>query len=256
MNLSSVLSKEVIIPVAVGVVASAGGFAAGYIWRDRKKPAMTTVVNNAIPEAGLTVRTFEDGHWVEPSDGEAVDNRLADDETVKDLLAQAKAKAQDRANQRVEDIVASGPDLSEGPVSQNVFEDTPEIEDEWDQLAEMIKRRPVEPYIISYAEFHESETDYQQLELTYYAADDVLCDDRDNNRPIYNHKRLVGDLRFGHGSGDLGIVYIRNDQAQTEWEVSYNKGYYSVEVMGLEIEDMHEANDLKHSQRPMKMRRE
>jgi hypothetical protein len=49
--------------------------------------------------------------------------------------------------------------------------------DEWDSRGAR-RRSPDIPYVIHYDERDEME-DYQEVTLTYYDGDDVLCDERD-----------------------------------------------------------------------------
>lgn len=108
---------------------------------------------------------------------------------------------------------------------QNVFND------EWDYEAEIALRRPEYPYVIHIDEQHER--DYTESTLTYYAGDDVLCDERDNVIEDPEHVVGVANLeKFGHGSGDKNIVYIRNDQLAVEMEVVKNDDSFAEVVHG------------------------
>ena len=65
--------------------------------------------------------------------------------------------------------------------------------------------------------------------------------------PIYNHTSIVGPMKFGHGSGDQNTFHVRNHKLKAEYEIIFDPGLYSVEVLGLEIENNQRARDLKHS---------
>lgn len=132
----------------------------------------------------------------------------------------------------------------------NVFET---VLSNWDYEIEIAQRGEGLPYVIHYDEFMANESNYQQETLTYYSADDILADQSDT--PIYNYSKLMGDLRFGHGSNDQNVVYIRNDQLHMEWEILNHSGSFEEEVVGLEIEERYAAQDLKHSNN-MKFRME
>lgn len=116
-------------------------------------------------------------------------------------------------------------------------------EDVWDYKEEVLKRSPDHPYIIHKDEFWSEESGYTQSTLTYYNGDDILCNEDDS--PIYNYVQVVGELRFGHGSGDPNVVHVRNDKRKDEYEIVFDPGFYSVEVLGLEIEP-NERKGLKH----------
>lgn len=111
------------------------------------------------------------------------------------------------------------------------------------------ERDPESPYVVSQEEFMENEPDHQQVTITYYAGDDILADERDV--PIEQVEATVGVdnlARFGHGSKDKNIVYIRNERTEIDFEVAYSAGKFSEEVHGF----------IEHADRPVhrKMRTE
>jgi hypothetical protein len=113
----------------------------------------------------------------------------------------------------------------------------------WDHQKEVATRTTDAPYVISVIEYGANETEYSQSTLVYYKGDDILCDPRDT--PIYNKDKIVGELKFGHGSNDSSVVYIRNDILKAEYEVLLEPGHYTVQVLGQEVED-NLNDDLKH----------
>lgn len=131
-------------------------------------------------------------------------------------------------------------------VTKSIFAD-----DDWDYEKEKASRSPDKPYVIHKDEFYAEELDYTQTTLTYYAGDNIMVDEDDS--PIYNHDTITGPLPFGHGSGSKTVVHIRNDKLKAEYEVIFDPGLYSVEVLGLEIENNTRVQDLKHA-RNMKFR--
>lgn len=136
-------------------------------------------------------------------------------------------------------------------ITKNVFEGGEYTE--WDYGIEIAHRTPEAPYIISVDEFFGEEKGYRQSNATYYRGDDILADEQDT--PIYGHDRLLGELRFGHGSNDKNVVYVRNEQTQQEWEVILHTGKFEEEVMGLSQDREIEA-ELRHSERNMRFRGE
>lgn len=96
------------------------------------------------------------------------------------------------------------------------------------------------PYIISHDEFYENDPEHVQSTLTYFDGDDVLTDDAD--QPIREIDKLIGssNLRFGFGSKDKNIVYIRNEKFEADYEIVRSAGSYTVEVLGI----------LQHSDEP------
>jgi hypothetical protein len=89
------------------------------------------------------------------------------------------------------------------------------------------------PHVISLDEFSEERETYQKLTITYYAADDVLADDRE--QPIRDVVGTVGpDIgdKFGQKSDDPNIVYIRNSRLEVDFEVVLDKRPYTEVVLG------------------------
>jgi hypothetical protein len=128
------------------------------------------------------------------------------------------------------------------PETRNVFEEA-EITHEWDWHEERKNRSPDIPYVIHYDERHEM--DYQDVTLTYYDGDDVLCDDRDVVIDPNRRNELLGDQwmnRFGHGSGDASIVFIRNDQLEIMYEVVKSPHSFAEEVHGFTHDDAYRGN--------------
>jgi hypothetical protein len=133
-------------------------------------------------------------------------------------------------------------DGSVAPIQVNIFTDKePIIEHSdggWNYDEELATRSELEPYIIHHDEYFQGEKEYQQNTLTYYAEDGVLCDERDS--PIHDSEAIVGDanlMRFGHGSKDNNILYVRNDRLELDLEVVRSNGSYTREVLGIRHSD-------------------
>ena len=118
-----------------------------------------------------------------------------------------------------------------------ILEEKPYIEhvnvfhtrDKWDYEMELSTRTPDSPYIIHADEYISDEMDFRQETVTYYVGDDIMADLHDV--PIYNYQSLMGELRWGHGSGDNNVVYIRNEKTKQEWEVLKHLGRFELEVL-------------------------
>lgn len=130
--------------------------------------------------------------------------------------------------------------VEEHTLVSNVFTDDTI---DWDYAVELPARSDRAPYILHRDEFFENELDYTQRSLTYYEGDEILCDEE--GVPVYNHTNVTGELKFGHGSGDENVFYVRNDRNKAEYEIVRNPGYFSVEVHGYEIENNARAKDNK-----------
>jgi hypothetical protein len=110
--------------------------------------------------------------------------------------------------------------------------------DEFDYETEIANRTEDNPYIISYEEFNAGEKEYTHDSLTWYDGDDTLADSKD--QPILTVDDVVGEdnmHKFGHGSRDPHIVYIRNDRLQTDFEVVKNNNSFQSAVLGFQHSD-------------------
>jgi len=129
--------------------------------------------------------------------------------------------AQEVSKQTAEEIVE---------IVKNVFDET------WDYEAELAARSSDKPYVIHVDEFKEG--DYISVSLTYFEGDDILCDE--HNKPVDNKELLVGEdnlSKFGHGSKDPHIVYIRNDKLSLDMELIKSEGSFVEEIHGLKHSD-------------------
>jgi hypothetical protein len=133
---------------------------------------------------------------------------------------------------------------------RNIFESLPA----WDYSEEMKKRDPERPYVIHKDEFEEGigderEPEWQQGTLSYFDGDDVLTDERDHVIDA-DRESVVGDanlLRFGHGSGDPNVVYVRNEYMTIDIEIVRSPGLYAEEVHGIiEHSDYHRRHRRRH----------
>jgi uncharacterized protein YneF (UPF0154 family) len=91
------------------------------------------------------------------------------------------------------------------------------------------------PYPLSKDEFFNNESNYIQSTLTYYAGDAVLMDAREDVIEDVDNTIGVDNLsKFGYGSGDPNVVYVRNDALDLEFEILRHGGKYSKDVAGLD----------------------
>lgn len=143
-------------------------------------------------------------------------------------------------------ISTNKPELKE--VVQNVFTDSAYIPEEFDYEKELLNRDPEKPYLITEAEYLEDALDYEKVDFTYYAGDAVLANVRDETVDG-NWDDIIGNdnlMRFGHGSNDENIVYVRNVKLEIDFEVTRSPGKYAEEVHGFEADDIPET-ELRHS---------
>lgn len=162
----------------------------------------------------------------------ARDDRLSKKQELKALVEEAgyKPPSDEDLAEAVADRVV-GPPIPE-PETKNIFADQAEYTDDWDFEVELRNRGAGKPYVIHYDEQHER--DYSESTFTYYAGDDVLCDERD--KIVDARDEIIGDEnldKFGHGSNDPLIVYVRNDELSAEFEIVKSDKTYAEEVHGL-----------------------
>lgn len=238
-------------PIAIGatlLVGIAAGVGIGYFIAVKK---LGKEFDERIVKETEAVRTFwagvnktdEGGDILSPGEvlaerhGPAAEAETAmrvyrgqSDETDEDiLLAKAEAaaarttKASEEASREV----------------FNMFSDS-----SFDYEEEKKHRRSNEPYILTHDEFFENETDYEQVQVTYYEIDQVVAASDDS--AIEDGEAVLGSAnlaRFGHGSKDENVVYIRNEVLEIDYEVVRSQGSYLEEVLGMTKHDDRGRND-------------
>lgn len=226
----------------VGTSAFVTGIGVGYIIAARKR--VTTVettieeyveydiqeTNDIADRAQLAAdfaRAAEDQLEQQAKEGELQGSVIRHPATLKGQLAASLLQAPPRPEPDPE------PEMS-------AYED-----DNWDQVAEEQDRGPDAPYTINLEEWHANEIDFDQQDLRYFAGDNVLVDEQ--NVPIYNFEQLVGKLEFGHGSGDPDLVFVRNEKARGEYQITRVHHSFQTEILGIEAEEDAEAEDIRHS---------
>jgi hypothetical protein len=124
---------------------------------------------------------------------------------------------------------------------------TPLVDERWNYQEERVRRSPLKPYVIHRDEKDENQV-YDTTTFTYYEEDDVLCNERDEVVDPSERDMLVGEAnleRFGHGSGDPSIVYIRNDKLEMQMEVVRSPNSFAEEVHGFQ----HSESDTRRHHR-------
>jgi len=249
------IKKEWVIPAAVGVTSFAAGVGAGCLFVLRR-------VKKEVEDR----ETQETDYYFKKAQLERqVDSMLRQSEIlIKELKITAGVlrKAHEVEYDSILLARENHPSYVEPDVTGEIDEEGDDnvvnifkAEDsEWDYESELAERDPDKPYIIHRDEFFGEEMDCTQTTITYYAGDNILCDERDT--PIYNPEQVVGQLMFGHGSNDPNVVYVRNERLQAEYEILLDHGHYQVEILGQSIDEKLAAEDLKHSRSVLKFRPE
>lgn len=145
------------------------------------------------------------------------------------------------------DDAAEHPSVAQRIVERNVFDTMKTDPRDWDFGAEIIAREenPNEPYVISTDEWAKNEPKNEQSQLTYFEGSGELVDN--TGVEIRNEEQVVGSdnlTRFGHGSGDSNIVYIRNERLGMDFEIIRTEGSMEAATAG----------ELRHSREPRRRR--
>jgi hypothetical protein len=111
------------------------------------------------------------------------------------------------------------------------------IDGNWDYAVELAARTSDAPYVIHVEEFKANDMDHSQITYMYYDGDDVLVGE--DERPIPHADLVVGqtNLKWGHGSGDPNLVYVRNERLLQDIEICRSPASYEEEVLGLDNDD-------------------
>lgn len=233
-QLSRFFNKPGVIPISVGIISFGAGAGLGYILGKRNRFEVHTLSNNV--EIAFNAEELAEMEEIVKEDEEML---IIPVEEVKEIPEYMIDSTSGKSVKVVED--------KKTPIIEKVVitETLRERNAPWSYAQEIKKRSPSEPYIIHQDEFFSDEKGYTQSSFTYYAGDNIMNDEDDT--PVYNHEGVVGSLIFGHGSDDPNVVYVRNEKLKAEYEISFDPGLYSVEVLGLTIEDNERAKDIQHS---------
>lgn len=246
----------------VGIVAGAAGgyFVAKKILKRQYEDLATEEIAQAKEFYAGVYKTDEDGAVLTPQEvlenlhgSEAVDAVRAyrggadvehsHDEHSHDEQDEAQIrKIEERIRREVKE---ESPDAETTVIEEkvetiNVFSDPT-----FDLEEELKYRTEDQPYIITHDEYFAAEKEYDTFALTYYEEDDTLVGEDD--KPIDDVENTIGEdhlVRFGSGSKDKNIVYIRNDKLASDYEIVKTNGSYVEMVLGMVDE---EPNSLKHS---------
>lgn len=230
MNIKPIL-KSSVTHYLIGATAGVG---ISYIY-DRWRASKIIVVPAATPAEAAIIREREP--FVIDADELAKLNSVLDEEVLV-----ARRDHEIEVDQGARELMGlRTPKTDPQTVVVNVFNNQNST---WDYEAELSARDPELPYIISYDEYDLEEMGYRQDTVTYYAKDGMMADSTDT--PLYNYSDLMGHLRFGHGSNDPNVVYIRNEKLHMEWEVLLHTSSFAEEVLGQQMEQQTE-NELRHS---------
>lgn len=220
------MNKQILQIGVGGTVVFAGGVWLGYILGSRRRKETIIVTKDKLEN--LTEQLELDFHVIEDSYDEE-GHRVIEQAEIRSVdFVQLKKVEEDPPAEVIRPLVK--------------FSD----EDDWDYDEEIQYREQNEngPYVIHYDEYINNEMNFSQDTLTFFSGDDIVCDTRDI--PMYGHHETLGELKFGHGSNDANIVYIRNVKMRQEWEVLFDSRKYEDVVSGLRMEEDLADRGFKH----------
>lgn len=144
-------------------------------------------------------------------------------EEEQDAIDEANAKIPSDEEEEVETVQVE----TTSQVTEHVFTGTA-VDGQWDYAVETKDRRPNVPYIIHVDEFRQNDLSHEQVTYTYYEEDDILADAL-ANATIDDMDAVVGlgNLgRWGHGSNDPNITYVRNEELRIDFEIIRDRGSF------------------------------
>lgn len=178
-----------------------------------------------------------------------------------DEITQPKPKAKDEADKPLseDDIlnISAAKLISDLGYGGGVIEEEPPRFKLYDRTTDNFnpadeERSEEEPYVISLAEFSNDEEDFDKITLRYFEEDDTLTEELRKDTPLpIDSVGAANLLRFGVGSEDEEVVYIRNENLKIDFEVVRDTGSYTETAFGLPEWD---SRDIKDKPRVKKMR--
>ena len=265
VEVMEVVRNNPVVLVAAGVVGLAIGGAVGYFVAAKK---LTAKFEDEMAEEIAEARAFysnlnkvgENGETLTPQEvlatrhgkraAEALrtyqgrpDEPVLEGEPYDNVRDEEQLKRLEKRAYGEEVVVAEDGTMMTTKVQEtrvNIFKD-----DTFDLEEEIKYRTEDAPYIITHDEYFAGDKDYDMSSLTYYEKDDTLTDEHD--KPLEETNKIVGDdhlVRFGSGSKDKNVVYVRNDRLGIDYEITRSRGSYLEDVLGMAEED---PGELKHS---------
>lgn len=196
----------------------------------------------ATAAAAYSERVEELGYAVHDATEAAVEAAEADVDEAVDNFERTVEVAQE-----LDEHIAEGEDANlealaenRSAIVSNIFDEARKVHEERsqahspDEFDELNNRDPNAPFRIAVAEFFNYENEFAKITLTYYEEDDTLTDEKDVILP--DIEKVIGPdaiHNFGADSDDPNIVYVRNEELLSDYEVVKDSGSYAKQVLGI-----------------------
>lgn len=244
-KIEEIITNPLFIPIATGVAGFASGLGLGFFLGKRQKEVLTEeeVHEVAVVDFGVPEEEEVEVTPIAPPIPVVIDEVVAKEKGFVKIDSLADLRT-DMVSDEVVDVEEVLEVVEE--TTDETEEEVPEADDgiPWDWDKELTERLSTAPYILHLEEWTAQELGFSQRALTFYHQDKILVDE--DSAPIYNHSNVVGELKFGHGSGQDDVVYIRNHEYKAEYEITRLDQSFAMEIHGLEAEQNARIKDLRH----------
>lgn len=213
--------------IATAVVSLAIGAIGGFKFAERKLTKEFEMAVDAEREASrrLYMNVPDNQRFETPQ--QAVEELVLVEE-AREALATYRGEQPER-----EPVAYHKIKTSQVKVEKKAQEEKPEPVQEENIFA--IEEKEGDIVVISDEAFHQGFENYDQVPVTYYTLDDVLCDLQDDK--IDDRLYTIGPdalKHFGFLSGDENIVHVRNHKLRMDFEITRVIGSYTQMVHGME----------------------
>jgi hypothetical protein len=245
------LKNDPLILAGVALIGLSVGALVGYrLAKKYLEPKYAALADEEIAQAKILYSHLNKEGFESPT--VAVEKLIPEGEGFEEAQrALQKYQGRDVHLTVVEDgvLVSSRKDQTENlvesePEQKNIFDEDEPAEVKypgWDFETELARRSDKRPYVVTQEEYFENADDLDCISVTYYEGDQVLADESDG---------IIGDIdgnvgldnlkRFGVGTDEEHLVYIFNKRAGMGFEVARSQGKYSVEVIGMDDDEITE----------------
>lgn len=256
-TITTVKNNPVLLAGVALVAASAGAGLGYFVAMKRLEPKYKAIADEEIEQAKKYYSILhKDGKFSTPKEaaeqlGTPSPEKVEADKALESYSQESTEIVEDDDEVRITtkkvEVDEDDNEIEEvKEVTSNIFVNGKPMNEDFDYYTELQNRTDDAPYVITEEEFFENESNFSQTSLTYYEGDDVLADEED--KVINEADDLVGSenfSKFGYGSNDRNMLYVRNVPLNAEYEIAKSRGKYTVEVLGLDDD----RNEIRHSHR-------